>query len=154
MIWSKNSGELQLTKFATMHTVWTDYLELFFIFSRAYYILDLFLAIIQILKPAKASSSQNPSPIPSLPPVTMTHEFLPYFFIKLLAENKLMKNIRALIRVIERLNAPNRPHITTQGLSVYKIHIIKFINIRGCLLSYRTISPYFILNQWLVEQTY
>jgi hypothetical protein len=35
----------------------------------------------QILNPKAANYSQNPKPIPSLPPVTTTHEFLPYRYI-------------------------------------------------------------------------
>lgn len=54
------------------------------IFCRAYYILALLLDITQMLKPKEASYWQKPRPIPSEPPVTTAHVFLPYLYGKFL----------------------------------------------------------------------
>jgi hypothetical protein len=72
---AKNPYLSESEKSATIHFVSIsrssfDYL----IFLRAFSILSLFLATMQMLKPRDANYSQKPSPIPSLPPVTKAHD--------------------------------------------------------------------------------
>lgn len=75
----KKSSRWQLTKSAVMDLVSTSWSSFnYLIFAIADSILLALRAIIQMLNPNAASSSQKPSPIPSEPPVTTAQVFLPY----------------------------------------------------------------------------
>ena len=74
----KNYGFWHWEKSAITYSVWIRFSQEAFIFANASSIFVLFRAIMHILKPKAANSSQNPNPMPSLPPVTTAHVFAPY----------------------------------------------------------------------------